>query len=293
MFPGIVFILIIAVSLVYLVLLFNSKYFWLNKVYENQSLLHSGTHIYQNTARSCYKELLEKIGKFIAKLVPENALKQLEVSYFSLDRSEHELYVTLGEAVMSFVFCFSSYIFSHNVFLLLLSFLIPALIVLEVNFALTKAKTELENNIEHIMRCLRILIIKSETPIINSLEIIIKDLPVDLITTRKELTRLLEKMKKSGVKTTLLEWKTDIAKYRDLISLLISINDGASKNALRLSFDNFLKKIEGNREQELKNKTENVQLYLMGPVLVMLLIISLPMMDAIRFLMTESMQASI
>ncbi len=170
--------------------------------------------------------------------------------------------------------------------------MIPTLIVLEVNFALSKAKTELENNIEHIVRCLRILIIKSETPIINSLEIIVKDLPLDLVATRKELVRLLEKMKKSGVRTTLLEWKTDLTKFRDLISLLIAINDGASKNALRLSFDNFLKKIEETKEQELKDKTENVQLYLMGPVLVMLLIISLPMMDAVRFLMTESVQAS-
>jgi hypothetical protein len=143
------------------------------------------------------------------------------------------------------------------------------------------------------MRCLRILIIKSETPIINSLEIIIRDLPVDLVATRKELIRLLEKMKKSGVRTTLLEWKTDLPKFRDLLSLLISINDGASKNALQLSFDNFLRKIESSREQELKDKADNVQLYLMGPVLLMLLIISLPMMDAVRFLMTESMKPSL
>jgi hypothetical protein len=218
------------------------------------------------------------------------ALKQLEIDYFSLDRSEIELHVTFGEAALSFILCFSSYIFSHNVVLLALSFLIPALIVLEINFALAKARTELENSIEHIMRCLKILIIKSETPIINSLEIIIRDLPVDLIATRKELIRLLEKMKKSGVRSTLLEWKTDLPKFRDLISLLTSINDGASKNALKLSFDNFLRKIESTKEQELKDKTDNVQLYLMGPVLLMLLIISLPMMDAVRFLMTESMK---
>ncbi len=288
---GILFILVIAVGLIYLVLLFNSKYFWLNKVHEGQSLLYSSSH--QNRVKNWYKELLYNIGKFITRIIPESILKQLEIDYFSLDRSEDELYVTFGEAVTSFVFCFSSYIVSHYIFLLLLSFLIPALIILEVNFALTKAKTELENNIEHIVHCLRILIIKSETPIINSLEIIIRDLPLDLIATRKELTKLLEKMKKSGARTTLLEWKTDLPKFRDWISLLISINDGASKTALRLSFDNFLKKIEETQEQELKNKAENIQLYLMGPVLVMLLIISLPMMDAVRFLMTESMQASI
>ena len=289
MFGGILFIfIIVVVGLIYLVLLFNSKYFWLNNIYENQSMLYFGSSQAQNKGH--YKEPLSALGKFISTVIPETVLKQLEIDYFNLDRSETELYVTFGEATMSFILCFSSYIFSHNIILLILSFLIPTFIILEINFALAKAKSELENNIEHIMRCLKILIIKSETPIINSLEIIIRDLPVDLIATKKELTKLLEKMKKSGVRTTLLEWKTDLPKFRDLISLLISVNDGASKNALKLSFDNFLMKIESTKEQELKDRIDNVQLYLMGPVLLMLLIISLPMMDAVRFLMTESMK---
>lgn len=292
MLHSILFILIIALGLIYLVLLFNSKYFWLNKIHESQSLLYSDSRADQKIVMNFCKELFYGTGKFISRIIPEKTLKQLEIDYFSLDRSLIELYVSLGEATMSFILCFGSYIFSHSVSLLVLSFLIPALIVLEVNFALTKAQAELEDNVEHIMRCLRILIIKSETPIINSLEIIIRDLPMDLVATRKELVRLLEKMKKSGVRATLLEWKTDLLKFRDLIALLISINDGASKNALKLSFDNFLKKTEEARGQELKNKAENIQLYLMGPVLLMLLIISLPMMDAVRFLMTESMQLS-
>ena len=291
MIYGILFIVVILVASIYLVLLFNSKYFWLSRVYESQSILFSGS--YQNAAVGLHKALFLNVGKFASNIIPEKALKRLEIDCFLLGRSEAELYVTFGEAAMSLVLCFSSYIFSHNIALLILSFLVPVLIISEINFALAVARTELENNIEHIMRCLRILIIKSETPIINSLEIIIRDLPVGLVATRKELIRLLEKMKKSGVRTTLLEWKTDLSNFRDLISLLISINDGASKSALKMNFDNFLKKIDGVREQALKDKAENAQLYFMGPVLVMLLIISLPMMDAIRFLMTESMKSSV
>ncbi len=286
-------IFLISMALIYLLLVLNSKAFWLNKVHEAQSLLYSSSQQQRHKLSNQYHQLTYALGKACFNILPTSAIKQLELQCFSLERPLEKLYIGFGEAIICSTLCLISHFINHNIFLLLFSFLAPALIVLEIKIALAKAHTELEENIEHIVRCLLILIIKTETPIVNALEIIIRDLPNNLTATKKELSKLLETMKKSGVRHTLLEWQTEQAKFKDLIALLISINEGASKHALKLNFDNFLTKMQDSREQELKNKAENVQLYLMGPVLIMLLIISLPMMDAVRFLMTESMKPSL
>ena len=160
--------------------------------------------------------------------------------------------------------------------------------MLEINIAQAQFNKELETSIEHLVRCLKVLVVKTETPLINALEIMLEDLPEGFKASRLELEKLVNKSLKSGLRETLQRWKTDLPQYRDFIALLISINDGASKQALQLSFNNFLQKVEEYKADQVKNEAENAQLYLMGPVVVMLIVSSMPMMDAVRFLMSQA-----
>lgn len=277
-----------SLALSYLVFLYHSKQLWLNASIESQSLLSLVGKSSQTSG--IYQSLIVKLGTMIANILPEKAIRQLEFEYFNLDRTKDQLLETIAQAFISFIVFLALYLFSYNLIFLLLSFLIPAVLILEINLASFQFKREIESSVEQLVRCLKVLVIKSETPIINALEIIMQDLPLEYKAVRRELAKLVNKAAKSGLRTTLLEWQTDLPKFRDFIALLISINDGASKHALKLSFDNFLKKIEENKANEIKDQAENVQLYLMGPVVVMLIVVSLPMVDAIRFLMMSAMQ---
>ncbi|MDA0771628.1 MAG: hypothetical protein O3C63_01660 [Cyanobacteria bacterium] len=281
-------VLLISLSITYVLVIANSKYLWLNSSYQSQSLLNNkGASNQANIG--LYKILMIKFGTLISQVLTRRVLEQLELDYFNLDRTLDEMLQMIGEAFLVFTVLLLVYLVNHNWIFLLLSFVLPALIALEINLALYQYKKELESSVEHLVRCLKVLVIKTETPIINALETIIKDLPIEFKATKRELSKLIAKSTKSGMRQTLIEWTTDLPKFRDFIGLLISVNDGASKHALKLSFDNFLDKMDVNKIDEINNQADNAQLYLMGPVVVMLIIISLPMVDAVRFLMMESL----
>jgi len=87
------------------------------------------------------------------------------------------------------------------------------------------------------------------------------------------------------VRDALLDWKTDSARFKDFISLLVSINEGSSKSALKIAIENFITRAREDEEEAIKEKAENLQLYLMGPVVLILLVMLYPMMAAIQYML--------
>lgn len=281
---NLIFLGLIVFGLVALVLLFNSKFLLLN----NSSRIQSLTAYKPIKESDSLRKLFLFIGKFIRTVLPGDFCKKLEENYSFIEKDHTELSYTLGQSFCIFAVLLLVYSFTQNFIFLLLAFILSALIAMDSSFLVHAANQEIEENIEHLVQCLRILVVKTETPILSALELSSKDLPDDLMALRREVRKLISQAKKLGLMQTLYEWKTDLPRFRDFVSLLISINEGASKNALRNSFDDFLKKVEEDKAEDQKAKAENLQLYLMGPVVLMLLVIMLPMVDAISYLMKNS-----
>lgn len=279
-----IFLSLIILGLVALVLLLNSKFLLLS----NSSRIQSLTAYKPIKESDSFKKIFLFLGNFIRTVLPRDFCKKLEENYNFIEKDFAELSYTLGQSFVVFIALVTVYFFTQNFILLLMAFIVSVLIAMDSSFLVHKANQEIEENIEHLVQCLRVLVIKTETPILSALEISLKDLPTDLVALRREIRKLINQAKKLGLIQTLYDWKTDLPRFRDFVSLLISINEGASKNALKNSFDDFLKKVEEDKIEQHKAQAENLQLYLMGPVVLMLLVIMLPMVDAISYLMKNS-----
>jgi len=241
-----------------------------------------------NHKSDSYRKIFSLLGSFIYGVLPRDFCKKLEDNYNFIEKDLGELRYTLGQSFSVFLVLLTVYLLTQNFIFLVMAFIISVLIAMDSSFLVHKANQEIEDNIEHLVKCLRILVVKTETPILSALEISLKDLSEDLSALRRETRKLINQAKKLGLMQTLYDWKTDLPRFRDFVSLLISINEGASKSALKNSFDDFLKKVEEDKTEQHKAQAENLQLYLMGPVVLMLLVIMLPMVDAISYLMKNS-----
>ena len=281
---NLILLALIVLALVVIVLVANSKFLLLS----NSSRLQSITGYKPIHESDALKKVFLFFGDFMRKILPRNFCEKLEENYSFIERDLAELSYTLGQAFLSFTILFIAYAFTQNFLFLLLAFIASVLIAMDSSFLVHQANEEIEENIEHLVKCLKILIVKTETPVLSALEISLKDLPEDLLALRREVRKLINQAKKVGLMQTLHDWKTELPRFRDFVSLLISVNEGASKNALKHSFDDFLEKIEEDKDERQKAQAENLQLYLMGPVVLMLLVIMLPMMDAISYLMDNS-----
>ncbi len=228
------------------------------------------------------------LGNWIFQVLPEEVKKDLELDYLYLDRQLKDLYTYIGQtACLSIVFLLLS-IIRQEIFWLFPVLILPLGLILDNIYTRNNYQNNIKENIEHLVSCLKILVVKTETPLINALEIIIQDLPRNTRAMKKELNLLIQEAQKTGIKKTLETWKTDLNYFKDLLAFLIAINEGASKAALKQSFEGFLAKLEEERINQSKNSAENLQLYLMLPAILMLLVESLPLLDAIKFLMEDT-----
>jgi hypothetical protein len=172
-----------------------------------------------------------------------------------------------------------------NFFLFFALFLLSFYFVFESRFSYQKAISELDLSVKHIVQCLDILLVKSETPIITALELIAQELDDNYFYTRLELKKIIKQASKTGLSTALRDFYQQNygPKLKEFFSLLMSVNDGASKKAISEQISNFLDLQIQEAEENQKSAVENLQLYLILPVIVMLLIIMFPMADAIMY----------
>jgi hypothetical protein len=283
---SIVLVSFLFVCLLFLCFILNIKAYFLKIAVKQDSIFANLPST--NSNRNSSKSFFYKLGSILIFLVPLEVNNKLIQNYYYAGKDPVELKAALGKAFTVFWVLLMIYIFTHNIVFLLLSFVAFVLISFESSFLVYQANIEIENNIEHLVRCLRILVVNNETPLVLAIEIIINELPDELMSLKLTLEKLVSQSKKIGLTQTLNEWETDLLRFKDFISVLIAINNGTSKKALKQYFDDFLNAVEHDNKERARSSSENFQLYLMGPIILILLVIMFPMLDAITFLMQNS-----
>ncbi len=279
-------LVIIAIALVasYLVLILNRRYLGVEYSYQKASVIgENGGKIKKQIFD---KSFFFNIGKACLALLPEATVNKLERDVSFLNRDEKYLSISAGQALFFAITLLFAYAFTQILVILVLAIFLPIGIIAEIPLSVSTNKACIENSVTHVVGCLRVLVVKTETPLPNALEIIAKGLPQYLSPMKLELLRLLAKAEKTSMRESLMEWQTESPKFKDFLALLISINEGASKSALANFVDNFLNKAEEDTQEEIKNNAENLQLFLMGPIILMFLVILQPMVSAIQFMMS-------
>ena len=281
-------IALMAISMAYLVLLLNRKFLGQAYSFEKQSILGSDIKIEIKTELRSDKKIFFNIGKLISVIVPEATLRKLEFDQTYLGRDSRELYVSMGQSLFALIFLLFMYSSFKQPTFLMMSVLLPIGIMAEIPVSVSSYKKNVDKAIPHIVDCLKILVVNTETPLSTALELIIQGLPAFMPEIKTELLRLIQKAEKTGMRETLMEWKAETPNFKDFIALLISINEGASKTALKTAVNSFIEKAKYDKEEMIKNNAENMQLYLLGPVILMFLVILYPMFRAIQYVMATS-----
>lgn len=276
-------ILVLCFITIYLVLLFNREYLGIAYSYQKVSLMQENSVRPKNGFNP--QDFFSMLGKSFAILIPAKFFKKLELSHLYLHRDKLELYQTIGQAFAIFIVMLLLYSFTHNPLFFVMAIFFPVGLFVELPIAVSQHKNSIDNSIPHIVACLKVLVVNTETPLTNALEVIIQGLPQYMQPSKLELLRLLQKAEKTNLRETLVEWQTQSSQFKDFLSLLISIYEGASKSAIKTAMENFLAKSNEEEQEKLRNKAENLQLYLVGPVIVMLLVIMQPMVSAIFYMM--------
>jgi hypothetical protein len=151
-----------------------------------------------------------------------------------------------------------------------------------------QSRVRLHEDTLHLALCLKILLISSEMPVNTAFHLIIAKLPTSMKYLENQMMKILDKSDKAGMKETLIHWQSSSSRFKNLLSILVSSLEGASKQALLESFDSFISKINEENKDQLQNEADNLQLYIIIPVSVMLLVVIYPMYSAINFVMNTT-----
>jgi len=278
----VILILFLALS-VYLVSFIDIKSKWLQAVYQKHSMLSIERQSQQ--LNSFFDSFLYQLGVEFAQFLPKQITSNEEFILEFLQKDSKALYLNFAKALLLVSVAFLILIFMKNFFLFFALFLLSFYFVFESRFSYQKAISELDLSVKHIVQCLDILLVKSETPIITALELIAQELDDNYFYTRLELKKIIKQASKTGLSTALRDFYQQNygPKLKEFFSLLMSVNDGASKKAISEQISNFLDLQIHEAEENQKSAVENLQLYLILPVIVMLLIIMFPMADAIMY----------
>ncbi len=289
MLLNLVLVFSLLITNIYVCLLIYSKSFWLNSIHKENSVtisLNQSEPAFNFKKRE--QEFIKNLGYIVAGILPAGLIESSSKDLIFLARKPEELYRDLGLMTICLLALISCFFVSRNYIYLVSLLILLGLVFTETKIAVKKAESNIENNLDHLVKCLKILIVKTETPLITALELINQDLAPELNDLKRELTKLIERGKKSGIKKTLVDWDTNLEKFQNLISLLISIHEGASKTAIEENIKKFLQKYQEEKNEALKSQAENLQLYLIIPVILMLITSLMPMVDAINFYMKHT-----
>jgi hypothetical protein len=228
---------------------------------------------------------LYHFGLRLAKFLPEHIIETEEFIYKFLQKDTKGFYTNLARALLILAFTLVIFVTYKNWFLLIAGLFTIIYFVFDSRFLYQSAIKELDSSVKHVVQCLDILLIKSETPIINALELIYQGLDTKYHYTKNEIKKIIEQASKTGLSQALKDFHgyNYGLRLKEFFLLLISVNDGASKKAISEQINNFLELQCQEELEEQKAIVENLQLYLIVPIIIMLLIIMFPMADAIMF----------
>ncbi len=244
---------------------------------------------YRTATHYAQPKFLERLGIFIRSLLPGALIQTLESEYLYLGRKLELLYELIAQIVLVFSSLFIAYLLNHNSYFLILALLIPVLLLVELKYSLASYHRELESDTAHLFACARVLLVNTETPMVSALRTIVTTWPSSNSATVCELNKIISKIDKLGAKEALSNWQVQSEKFRDFLSFLVSVAEGSSKRALKAALDKLIESSRQEEKDRLQERADNLQLYLMGPVVTMLLVVMYPMAAAINFMMQNSL----
>jgi hypothetical protein len=269
-------------------LIFTSSLFFAGDYWIEQKTLSKSFTNYKFQSFKNNNSLLLNVGQFIYNLLPNKFIQTLEQEYSELKRSNEELLQTLTQALLIFgAFILLTFIYK-NILLLIMALLLIVLILVEPKFALQVRNKNISENLEHLFACMKVLIIKTETPLLMALELIYADMPSTMSSLKEEIGDLITRIKQLGTKEALKASTSSIALQQDLISFLLAANEGASKAALKDQMTLLEKKFIEAKTIKQKTFIENLQLYLIMPILLLLFVVLMPMIFALNHMMQSS-----
>lgn len=280
--------ILIALLTISLVFLFNRKMLGIEHSHHRASLLNGLSSKKRIIKKST--SIFYKLGKLSSVIYPDSFLQILKRKTSFVSRAETELYINIGQGKLSSLAMLAVYSINHIEPYLFLAIIMPIAFIAEIFIAEIVYKRSLDQAVPHVISCIKVLIVETETPLINALNIITNGLPSHMKALKEEINKILEKAKQSSITETLSSWETDSKNFKDFLSLLISSYEGASKSALKVYINNFESRIKEDNQENIKNQSENLQLYLIGPIIIMFLIIIQPMVSAINHAMSNGFQ---
>ena len=281
-------ILFISLSLFCLVLLLNAEYLSYLFLSRRFSLLSNHPVSQSILTAEHFNKLFLRLGKFSCLLLPRRALTELESDYNNLDKNIKELYRYLAVRFLFIIFFGIAYLCSSNLIFLISLLLVFIVMSFETSMQISKNIKSIERDSSHVIACLKVLLVEAETPLNLALNIVNEGLPEYMGAIKKELSRISQKAEKLGMREALLNWRTESNNFKDLLSILLSIYEGASKKAIKASVDSLLSKTQEERLENMKNESDNLQLYLIVPAVLMFLATMFPIIHAMSFMFNLS-----
>jgi hypothetical protein len=262
-------ILIVLVCLVSaaLLLMLNSKYL----TSASSKAFTTKTNFF-NQGQDWFEDF---IPSFIKLYIDRN------IFYTNLDKKS--LYKDIFYSILVSSLVLIAFFYTQQSYYILIGFLSLSAVLIDFTLKVDSGKKSFIDSLDHLVFCLEILTVKSETPLSNALKIIIDSLPSDFFVAKNELNAILVKAEKLGMEQVLNQLERDSVEEQEFISILQSIQKGTNKSALKKNLQDFLYRQKIVKEEKRKMFVENMQLYLMLPGTIMLIIAMYPLIDMILF----------
>ncbi len=281
---GLIIILVTAFLISCASVVLNSRYLLADFNVRRFSMLEQ-----KNSIIAVKPSLFVALGSFVKKIMPQSCFAKLEFEYLYLGRESSNLVELLGQVVLLFLALIIAYLINGNEIFLLLAVLFPLILLLESKFAICSYHKQIEKDSPHLFACAKVLLINTETPLISALRIILQTWTDDKSATVNELKKIITSIEKLGAKEALGNWETSSQSFKDFLSFLIAVSEGSSKRALRVVLQKLIDRARAEEQSKIDEQAANLQLYLMGPVTLMLLIVMYPMSAAINFMMQNDL----
>lgn len=276
-------LILLALAALYLILILNAKSQWQRSILQETSSLLAGSMPRSSAFNRLYKYLLDG-GYLLARLLPSGFVQQREFMYRFIQRDFRDFYISLSQSLGIFVIFVTLALWQRNILFVLCALFFAILLICEADLAYKMALDQIDKSIKHITQCLEILLVRTETPVINALEIIAQGLDIKYKYGQQELRRIVNKASKAGLEAALVDYSAGGgSNMKEFVSMLISVSDGANKKAIGEQITKFLEAEKLREDEVQKSISENLQLYLMLPVIFMLIVLMLPMADAINY----------
>lgn len=279
-----IFSVILSLSILIVVLL-NRSYFVADFINSDSSLLNSG-NCSSRVSLADHKAFY-LLGLFISKFFDERFIEEQEQKAIRLELSATLIVNNIGLAFSFLVFFILFGFYLQNIIYLVFAFILAVYFLFEIEFLYQDHIKELEAGASHLLKCLRILLVKSNLPIALSIDTIADTLPPRYKAIKRELANLTKKIEQVGVNETLALWQVNGEKFKSLISVLESANHGAANKSLQDNLEALINDIDEEERFELEEQSNNLQLYLIVPVIISLMLTMVPMYMAINFSMQK------